>query len=302
MTPDRSFARPGESVTFRITARNLTGKDLENAEVAVTLPLQNVTVSDAGNGKADDSRITWSIPRFPASQQLTFVFRLTLAPSLRDGDLVRTVAAFRSDTLPRPETAQAEVRIGSMAASLPGGSTGVVIPPLRGFGSSSSSSTHSGYTFFLGGSSSSAAGTAVSISLRSDAAERQTGGSVRFTVTVRNASAVPAANVRVQALIPPSLRVTQAGGGTMADGTITWNLASLPAGISRSFAYAATIADGTPEGDAVTSIAQVSLPGMASPLVATTSVRVLARLPQTGDEVRFIAPLEDTSRFLRAAR
>ncbi|MFA6039393.1 MAG: hypothetical protein WCV62_05585 [Candidatus Peribacteraceae bacterium] len=313
MSANKDAANPGEEISFLITVRNNTPIDFQDAEVNVTIPGQKLRITDTAGGRQVDDRISWSIPALASGEMMNLLYRGELSELLRQGDVVRTVVSLRAGNLANPATAQAEIRIGAGGVSSFSGS---VLSS-----SASSSSTNSGYTFFLGeeGSSSSlsslssvsssssvaapvpVAGT-VTVTNRTDAAERPAGGAVRYSITVRNTSASPVANLTVEALLPAALLVTNAGGGAHAEDAITWTLPSLGAGQSRTFAYRATLSRTVLPGDVVTTIAEVNSPAFSAPLIATADVRIVAGaapLPQSGVEDKFFRPPEDTSKYLR---
>ncbi|MEK7218623.1 MAG: hypothetical protein AAB728_04125 [Patescibacteria group bacterium] len=309
MRAGTDIAEAGGAVSYTVTLRNRTPIDFKDAEVNVTFPGRKLRVTDTAGGTMADDRITWAVPSLPAGETMNLAYRGILSPELPRGELVRTVVSFRASNLSSPVTAQAEVRIG-------GGSGSGGLPS-----SSSSSSSDSGYTFFLGEEGSSSSALAVSpsssgaadtpvpaslaVTYRPDAAERPAGGSVRYMLTVRNASAVPVRNVTVEALLPSALTVTEAGGGAKADDALTWSFPSLGANQSRTLAFRATLSRTVRPGDVVTTIGEVTTPALPAPLVATADVRIVAGaapLPQSGAEDRFFRPVEDTSKYVRKVR
>jgi len=134
---------------------------------------------------------------------------------------------------------------------------------------------------------------------QADQTERQAGSRVRYTVTVRNTAAAALTDVLVQAMLPVELLLINAEDGRTSGNTITWNIPSIAPDEIRTFTYSVAVRQGTAEGEIATTIAQVSAPSLAAPVVATTGIRVVAPLPQTGAEDRFFSPPEDTSRYLK---
>ena len=66
---------------------------------------------------------------------------------------------------------------------------------------------------------------------------------------------------------------------------------------SKSYTYSLSLHPELKKGDMVTTLAETSADN-ALPKLATVEVHILGAMPQTGAEERFIAPLENTSRFL----
>jgi hypothetical protein len=73
--------------------RSTSFSDISNIVLTATIPLQQMTIAGLGGGTELDNRIQWTVDSLPALQSRTFSYDVSLLPSLKDGDIVRTSAA-----------------------------------------------------------------------------------------------------------------------------------------------------------------------------------------------------------------
>ena len=83
------------------------------------------------------------------------------------------------------------------------------------------------------------------------------GGSVRFRVTVANASRVAAADVAVCDALPRGLALRTTGGGRLRGGRLCWQVGLLPARASRTFTFTARVLRDA-RGTRITNVASAS--------------------------------------------
>jgi hypothetical protein len=302
-------ALPGDAVSYQINLHNTTGQPLQQVRVDVTFPQDKLAVTKTDGGIINDDRITWNIPTLAADRRTILGYTGVVSTVLRAGDAVRTVVSLHAANLPQPLTGMTEVKVRGAASGA--SSLGVV----SSMASSSSSSWQSvvassvpavtqpffGRTQSVSSASSmsSVATQGLSLSIHTALAEAQPGHVVKYTATVRNESfsSVRGAVLRAS-FLASQVQVTNAGNGTSGTGSIQWDVGSLNPLETRSVSFDLRLAQGLSQGDAV----QVKVEAEAQSLptqTASARVSVIEHLPETGNESKFFAPLEDTSQYLR---
>jgi uncharacterized repeat protein (TIGR01451 family) len=111
---DQGERQPGQAVRYTIQARNTSSADLTNIPLQVVFPPVLTVSSASDGGVVAPNQINWTIPTLAAGQTVSFTYDGRLATTLKQGDVVTTVAQV---TLPQglPEVATTDVHvIGSL--------------------------------------------------------------------------------------------------------------------------------------------------------------------------------------------
>lgn len=308
MQADAEAVPAGNDVSYTITVRNQSAEALQSVALDITLPLNKLQVTEAPGGTIGDSRISWTVGELAAGAERTFTFRALLNTGLSEGETVRTVATLRAEGLTPAPTSSAEIRVGTAA-----GGTALLQSSASSVASTeASSSVNSAYAFFLGETSSveafsessiaavissvPSAQSQITLTQFADRTERSPGQRVRYTATIRNASAQPVRDVALSVFFPDTV-IPSAPGAEMSGNEATWTIPELNAGELRTYVYTAMLEASLQPGTVVTTVANVSALG-AERQAVTTDVHIIARLPQAGAEAQFTAPLDDQSNYL----
>jgi len=282
MSGDTPAAQPGQAVAYTVTLRNTTPEPLSSVQVEVAFPSDKLAITETSGGIINDDRIGWSMAALAPGQVQVYTYKGTVSMALRQGDTIRTSVSMRAANLPAPLAASVDVAVGSASSS-------------SSFSASSLSSA-SGQPGTA--SASSFAGAPVSISLQASATEAQPGKRIRYTMTVRNLTASSLEKVAVVATVPAGqMQVTNVGDGVIDGSSMHWTIPTLPSLDARSLSFEAAPMQGVRQGEMLRMLSQAAVGG-ALVRSNASDVRVIGLLPQAGAESRFLAPLEDTSRFL----
>ncbi len=103
----------------------------------------------------------------------------------------------------------------------------------------------------------------------------QAGGEVQYAVTVRNTTPLQLQTVEVNVTVPSQkLAVTDAGGGTLANGRITWSVPALAAGQVLTFGYTVTLNADLSQGELVRTVVSMRAANLQEPATAAAEVHV----------------------------
>jgi uncharacterized repeat protein (TIGR01451 family) len=221
---------PGDEVEYTITVRSTSKTAVNNVVVtdAVdTTNLENIRVGQ--QGRFANGTITWDKTSLPAlakvsdQSTLRLTFTARVKSTVTSGTVVSNQAFARGDEVTTPEPSDDPT---TPAAKDPTRVTVRQAPNL--------SQTTKAVTDLNGGVA-------------------RPGDRVRYTITVRNSGSQTATSVVVTDRINVALTNIQveSGGGTFANGTITWNIASIPSGSNVELRFTAVLANTLKNGDIV---------------------------------------------------
>lgn len=94
ITDDRHAVQPGESVVFRVTARNSQSSDAGGVRITAHIPdyLVPLSTSPAVIANPDARTLTWENITLPARAEQTFSFRAQIAQETPPNTMLRTAA------------------------------------------------------------------------------------------------------------------------------------------------------------------------------------------------------------------
>jgi uncharacterized repeat protein (TIGR01451 family) len=186
----------GQNISYTITARNTGPNPARQVVVTDTIPAGLTFVSATGGGSASANVVTW--PAIPA---------LGIGSS-QTFTVVAVAAAAGTFTNIAASTSARDPTPGNNDGSAPAARVTTVVPASANLAS-----------------------------LKSGPATGVVGQDLTYTVGVINAGPSPAATVVVTDTVPPGMTfVSATGGGTFANGVVTWPaIASLASGGSASF-------------------------------------------------------------------
>ena len=206
-----SMVAPGSTITYTVTVRNPSASAVTDLTVSDDLSqvLNNAAwgsvTTSAGTAERDGDDLTWTIPSVAANGSATMTYTVTVNDDAF-GATLRNVVTGDGDVPPQPcETCTTTHEVPA--------------------------------TWTLEKSSDPASGSMVA-----------PGSTITYTVTVRNPSASAVTNVEVNDDLSRVLNnaawgsvTTSAGTAERAGNTLTWTIASLPAGSTQTMTYTVTV-------------------------------------------------------------
>ena len=224
-----SAVTPGQSLEYNVRIRNVGSGEGTNVVVVDQYDpviFQNVVASNGGIVDPVQGTITWTIPRLESGESLTYTISGNVAASVGSGSslLINEVRVSDDGINGLDPTSQNNVGIDVDIVN---------------------------------------SGPDYSLTKENGVDSVRPGETIVYTLTVDNVGSQEGTNVVVSDQFPFELftNVVASNGGVVneAAGTVTWNIASLGAGQSRSFTVEATVLDAVPAGfDFVTNIASVT--------------------------------------------
>jgi uncharacterized repeat protein (TIGR01451 family) len=120
------------------------------------------------------------------------------------------------------------------------------------------------------------------VSKTADRSEAQPGDVISYTVTVRNQGNSVMNGISVQDIMDGNAGATvvDPNGGQVNGSSITWNVASLSGGESRTIGYTERLGYNVRQGDSVRNSVTVS--GSCGQIATSATVSIIQQLPQTG--------------------
>jgi uncharacterized repeat protein (TIGR01451 family) len=231
---DPASARPGELVTFTLTATNSAQGSATGVVVSDNLPQGLAFVDASAGGQFQNGAVFWNLGTLAPNQPVAVSFRARLAGNLASGVTLTNVALIRSNEATSP--------LASNVAPV-----GVAVPPPPP--------------------------PQLQLTKTAGAGQARPGDTVTFTLSYANTGGSPATNVVLTDTLPPGQILADAGGGTPSGSTVSWDLGALQPGETGSRTLGLQIAGGTPTGTQVTNSAQITAGGLAA-VSSTATVQV----------------------------
>ncbi|MDR2524673.1 MAG: DUF11 domain-containing protein [Oscillospiraceae bacterium] len=200
-----STVQPGRTVTYYIDVINNGNVNLTNIPVRDTIPAGTTYVagSATSGGTLSGNELRWTIPALNVGQVFTVAFQVTVN-QLQPGENSRTIRNIAIISGPQGETPTPEV-------------PHIVFPDQPGLRLVKTSSKQG---------------------------EVKAGEELTYTLTVTNSGAIQQTAIRVTDSIPAGTEYVAGSatdGGTLADGVITWTIAQLAPGGSKSVSFKVTV-------------------------------------------------------------
>jgi uncharacterized repeat protein (TIGR01451 family) len=107
---DRFEANPNDEVTYTITLRNDTDKNLSNVRISDTFPSDMLQIIDPAGGSVSAGRIEWTLS-VNRNQVRTIVYRGRISGYARAGDMVHNSVIAQGGNMNGSQSASADVRI-----------------------------------------------------------------------------------------------------------------------------------------------------------------------------------------------
>ncbi|OGJ74039.1 hypothetical protein A2217_00110 [Candidatus Peribacteria bacterium RIFOXYA2_FULL_55_28] len=107
----RQEAKPGDTVTYTVTLRNLTNREAKNVTIEDRFNAGSISIQDAGGGKVVGNGIDWTLPTLGANDTRIFTYHVRIGPDMRHGQIISNSVIAKSSDFDRSPTDMEEVRI-----------------------------------------------------------------------------------------------------------------------------------------------------------------------------------------------
>lgn len=262
ISDDHDVAAPGDILLYAVTLRNRSSFDAFNLAASASVPFMTDFLTADDGGTFDGATVRWSGIDIPAngSRLLTYTVRVD--------DAVRTGRILRATGFVEGSEASDSTTIGDTPAS----------SASRSSLSRSSASASSLPAYKKRG---------YIIVAAADSSEAVAGGTVRYTVSLRNTSDAMLSGLTASAAFDPALqRLTDADGDPrVSRGLLQWSVPPLDPGACWTATFTTVLNQDLPHGTDVAVVASASHDGgetVDEDALRTVNVGVLRQLPATG--------------------
>lgn len=108
---NRHEAKPGDTVIYTVTVRNLSNRAANNVSVQDRFTSGSISIEDAGGGNVTGNGIHWTIPVLQANGSRSFSYRVRVGREMRHGQIIANTVRASSPSVTRDATDIEEVRV-----------------------------------------------------------------------------------------------------------------------------------------------------------------------------------------------